>query len=376
MLASIFLWITLNLSSILCQRSGTVVDCNNDGLYRCKNDDAKCVSDDAICDGVRDCFDASDEVAYGWDINHQCRPGHLTNYECPNLYFKCYTIQSTGCLSNDFLCDGNEDCQDHSDELNCPNVNFQLSSSTVLGVFIFALLIFTVTLCIAVLGVYATNKSRSRRRQAAQRQQERRSHLRSIFAISGSSVESHSDGGNGLDNPNFSGEVTSEPAFPPPYALVVEATLMEQCSSQNPQRNTVEQSGVKPPSYEDLFGGGNFSQHLDPSSGLSWNDIDSSNVEAVAYPCALSHSIGAHTSVPDETGRRTIDISHEFPTTAIDQSLPTTLSNDNDGGSCGQNDNIQALNHELTNCGGEDIQETNCEHDTMQTNSALQEPEN
>ena len=37
---------------------------------------------------------------------------------------------------------------------DCPNVNFQLSSSTVLGVFIFALLIFTVTLCIAVLGKF------------------------------------------------------------------------------------------------------------------------------------------------------------------------------------------------------------------------------
>jgi len=220
-------------------------------------------------------FDATDEVANGWAPKSQCHPGRLPSYTCPETYMKCHTIENTGCLSNEKLCDGKEDCQDHSDETNCPNVNFQLSSSTVLGVFIFALLIFTVTLCIAVLGVYATNKARGRRRRAAQRQEERRSRLRDIFAISGGSTEGRAEDNNtaaseGLDNPNFDEDPSSGLSAPPPYALVVEAGLLEEeRRRQNPSYRTSAASSsgsmAKPPSYEDIFGSAVVSSSLDPS---------------------------------------------------------------------------------------------------------------
>ena len=84
-------------------------------------------------------------------------------------------------------------------------------------------------------GVYATNKARSRRRQAAQRQEERRSHLRSVFSISGASErETIPNSDSGVDNPNFNVNESTELSSPPPYALVVEAALLEE-----EQRNQV-----------------------------------------------------------------------------------------------------------------------------------------
>ena len=81
-------------------------------------------------------------------------------------------------------------------------------------------------------GVYATNKARGRRRRAAQRQEERRSRLRSVFAISGASDRGNNGAtesdGDGVDNPNYEGEPTPDLVSPPPYALVVEAELLEQ----------------------------------------------------------------------------------------------------------------------------------------------------
>ena len=81
-------------------------------------------------------------------------------------------------------------------------------------------------------GVYATNKARGRRRRAAQRQEERRSRLRDIFAISGGSTEGRAEdntaASEGLDNPNFDEERSSSVSAPPPYALVVEAGLLEE----------------------------------------------------------------------------------------------------------------------------------------------------
>ena len=80
--------------------------------------------------------------------------------------------------------------------------------------------------------MYATNKARGRRRRAAQRQEERRSRLRSIFAISGGSERNDSsasrDDGAGVDNPNYDGDRAPDLVSPPPYALVVEAALLEE----------------------------------------------------------------------------------------------------------------------------------------------------
>uniref|UniRef100_UPI00358E304D atrial natriuretic peptide-converting enzyme-like isoform X1 n=1 Tax=Myxine glutinosa TaxID=7769 RepID=UPI00358E304D len=73
--------------------------CSND-TFRCG--DGICISRDWICDGEADCGDQSDEV------NCSCRSQGLQ--EC----------DSGRCLPPAFVCDGDADCDDGSDEENCP----------------------------------------------------------------------------------------------------------------------------------------------------------------------------------------------------------------------------------------------------------------
>ena len=93
-------------------------------------------------------------------------------------------------------------------------------------------------------GVYATNKARGRRRRAAaQRQNEQRSRLPNLFSITGGRGEGGGSGSSavnqtdaedeGVDNPNFNGDHHHhhpgglDLVAPPPYALVVEAGLLD-----------------------------------------------------------------------------------------------------------------------------------------------------
>ncbi|XP_067302205.1 basement membrane-specific heparan sulfate proteoglycan core protein isoform X7 [Pseudorasbora parva] len=83
------------------------------GLGPCRADQAtcqngQCISRDYICDGETDCTDGSDEFKCG------------TPSPCEPNEFKC---QNGRCALKLWRCDGDNDCQDNSDEMNCPTKN-------------------------------------------------------------------------------------------------------------------------------------------------------------------------------------------------------------------------------------------------------------
>ncbi|KAK7884902.1 hypothetical protein WMY93_028025 [Mugilogobius chulae] len=65
----------------------------------------ECIPRDYICDGQRDCSDGSDEFRCG------------TPSPCEPNEFKC---KNGRCALKLWRCDGDNDCEDNSDELNCP----------------------------------------------------------------------------------------------------------------------------------------------------------------------------------------------------------------------------------------------------------------
>ncbi|KAK3914573.1 Modular serine protease [Frankliniella fusca] len=71
--------------------------------YRCSN--GQCVDKTVVCDGRKDCKDASDETYT------QCY-----SVKCPSYSFRC---AYGGCIDRDLRCDGTENCADGSDEQQC-----------------------------------------------------------------------------------------------------------------------------------------------------------------------------------------------------------------------------------------------------------------
>ncbi|XP_072282815.1 basement membrane-specific heparan sulfate proteoglycan core protein, partial [Pyxicephalus adspersus] len=70
---------------------------------RCPN--GQCIPRDYLCDGERDCKDGSDELNCG------------TPSPCEPNEFKC---RNGRCALKLWRCDGDDDCGDNSDEINCP----------------------------------------------------------------------------------------------------------------------------------------------------------------------------------------------------------------------------------------------------------------
>ena len=78
--------------------------------YTCKEDQFKCnsghcIAKKLVCDGQKDCRDVSDEM--------NCPTRYPGGRFCPPQLFQC---NNSVCLRKDFLCDGDDDCGDNSDE--------------------------------------------------------------------------------------------------------------------------------------------------------------------------------------------------------------------------------------------------------------------
>ncbi|XP_050787084.1 basement membrane-specific heparan sulfate proteoglycan core protein isoform X2 [Gopherus flavomarginatus] len=79
-------------------------------LHPCRRDEAvcsnkQCIPRDYLCDGERDCLDGSDELSCG------------TPTPCEPNEFKC---RNGHCALKLWRCDGDNDCVDGSDEVDCP----------------------------------------------------------------------------------------------------------------------------------------------------------------------------------------------------------------------------------------------------------------
>ena len=94
------------------------------GLHQCK--DFTFIAEHHVCDGEADCPDASDEMNCD-DVCTFFEPvNNLSCYTmctsdicaCNKMYFQC---SSGGCISLSKFCDGIIDCQDMSDEILCVN---------------------------------------------------------------------------------------------------------------------------------------------------------------------------------------------------------------------------------------------------------------
>lgn len=74
---------------------------------------SECVKSDYVCDGEYDCRDRTDES--------NCPPPR----SCEPNEFKC---GNSRCVQKMWLCDGDDDCGDNSDETNCGGCLFVASA--------------------------------------------------------------------------------------------------------------------------------------------------------------------------------------------------------------------------------------------------------
>ncbi|KAF2887473.1 hypothetical protein ILUMI_18700 [Ignelater luminosus] len=99
----------LNCKSVICA----------DKEFQCDEPDYRCIPSSWVCDGEKDCSKGSDEK--------NCTDStivELTTVEaisvnlCNDREFRC---SSGSCIPKIWVCDGDRDCLDGKDELECEN---------------------------------------------------------------------------------------------------------------------------------------------------------------------------------------------------------------------------------------------------------------
>uniref|UniRef100_A0A1I8N054 EGF-like domain-containing protein n=3 Tax=Musca domestica TaxID=7370 RepID=A0A1I8N054_MUSDO len=79
-------------------------ECEQGGMHIMCVKTGQCINKDWLCDGDDDCGDYSDETKCG-------EPA-----ECPDDMFQC---NNGFCVKKEWVCDGENDCRDFTDEMNC-----------------------------------------------------------------------------------------------------------------------------------------------------------------------------------------------------------------------------------------------------------------
>lgn len=87
---------------------GIRTECEADGRHVMCPRTFTCISEDWLCDGDDDCGDYSDETRCGAHVN------------CSDDQFEC---QNGLCIQQSWMCDGDNDCKDFSDEFNCTKLS-------------------------------------------------------------------------------------------------------------------------------------------------------------------------------------------------------------------------------------------------------------
>lgn len=107
--ALIFNWIISFYEKFSCSNAFFIVGQCEPNEFKCDN--KKCVSVVWKCDGQDDCDDGSDE--------RFCQASG-TDGQCGSQQFTCRNRQ---CVPRTFHCDGSPDCMDKSDEIGCSKLN-------------------------------------------------------------------------------------------------------------------------------------------------------------------------------------------------------------------------------------------------------------